>query len=391
MKETAIDGRPKMRLLEAAFLSILFLALLCLPLLGMIFHIDTAPVWENRRLASFPALSASPTDILHFPFRAAYYFRDNFGFRGGLIRTQALVRVRWLRTPSSPSVILGKDGWLFYSGENLVEYYCGTRPFSEEEMARWLHVMEARRDWLKQRGIAFYFVVAPEKQTIYPDYMPDDFVRVRPDSRLDQLIEYFKAHSTLEIVDLRPTLWAEKSRHRVYHRTNSHWNDLGAFAAYQTLIRKMSQSFPALRPLSETDFNSATEYRADGDLAGILGLNGLMTEEKLNLTPRQPLKALSNGNAVSTRPVHLNNWMVTEKNEANLPRMVMFHDSFSLALIRFLAENFSHAKYVWRPGMNREFIESEAPDVVVLQICERRLMFDPQEDQAATQAVSDPP
>src|SRR2546428_11582566 len=181
MKDTAIKNRPRPSSFEAVFLLVFFLVVLSLPLVGLIFHLDTAPIWENRELAPFPALSRKPGDIVRFPKRFADYFKDHFGFRGGLIRGQAVVRVKWLRTAGAPSVILGKDGWLFYSGQDMGDYYCGTRPFSEDEMAQWLRVLEGRRDWLRQRGIVFYFIVVPEKQTMYPEYMPDEIVRLRSD------------------------------------------------------------------------------------------------------------------------------------------------------------------------------------------------------------------
>jgi hypothetical protein len=384
MKQTAIDGCARVRKLEASFLLIVFLTFLCLPLLGVIFHLDAAPIWENRRLAPFPAVSARPRDILNFPVKYAYYFKDHFAFRGRLVQAQAVLRVRWLRTSSSPSVILGKDGWLFYSGEQLADYYGATRPFSDDEMARWLRVMEANSDWLKQRGIKFYFVIVPEKQTIYPEYMPDNLVPVRPHSRLDQLIEYFKAHSSLEIMDLRPALWEEKARHRLYSRTNSHWNELGAFVFYQAMIRKISKSFPALHPLSESDFSLVTEYGTNEDLTGLLGLNGLVSEEKLSLNLRQP-STVSGLGKISRPSGGQMYWAVTEKNEPGLPRLILFHDSFGDWLVEFLAENFGHAMYVYPQRMNSKLVESEAPDVVVVEMCERFLMTNPEQYQVSAE------
>ncbi|MEI9865253.1 MAG: hypothetical protein WDN00_12025 [Limisphaerales bacterium] len=43
-----------------------------------------------------------------------------------------------------------------------------------------------RRDWLAKRGIAYLFVVAPDKHSIYPEELPGWAVKVRPQTKLDQ-------------------------------------------------------------------------------------------------------------------------------------------------------------------------------------------------------------
>lgn len=373
----------KIRLLEEIILITFFIVVLSLPLLGLIFHLDPIPTWENRRLASFPALSASLSDVAHFPGRFCAYFNDHFGFRSTLIRWQAIVKVRWLGVSSSPQVIMGRDGWLFYSGDKLFESYCGTEPFKEEEMARWQRVLEARRNWLKQRGINFLVTIAPEKQTIYPEYMPGDLLRVRSDSRLDQLIKYLMEHSDLEILDLRPALLEAKAKQRIYYRTNTHWNDPGAFIAYQSIVREMSKSLPDMQPLPADDFEMVTEYAPSGDLTGLLGLQGTILEQEFNLRPRQPLHALMDGKTIdrsrADNPVSL----VSEISDTRLPRMVMYRDSFASALIPFLAEHFSHATYLWKQQFDPALIEAEHPDIVLDEMAERFLMAEPAEDPAA--------
>jgi hypothetical protein len=58
---------------------------------------------------------------------------------------------------------------------------------------------------------------------------------------------------------------------------------------------------------------------------------------------------------------------------ADLPRLVMFHDSFGLRLIRFLSEHFSRSVYVEARDVKRLTVEWEQPDVVILEVCERYL------------------
>src|SRR5437867_2439048 len=145
--------QTRARRFEQVFLTTCFLAALCVPVGAMLLRIKTARLKENRALTPFPQIPARPYGAVNFPRAFGRYFNDRFGFRDTLIRAQATVRLRWLRTSSSPQVTLGKDGWLYYTGEDLLDYYSRTKPFTEPEMARWLALFESRKNWLKQRGI----------------------------------------------------------------------------------------------------------------------------------------------------------------------------------------------------------------------------------------------
>src|SRR5258708_4980205 len=130
-----------------------FLVSLWVPLIGMqgtpINHRQgwdlAAARAENRNLAQRPGLlshvralihrSSGSTDariakstpqlgrkqhlkaLLKFPGDFKYFFSDHFGFRSTLIRWHGLLKVRGLGVTSNPSVVLGKDGWLFLAGE----------------------------------------------------------------------------------------------------------------------------------------------------------------------------------------------------------------------------------------------------------------------------------
>jgi hypothetical protein len=75
-----------------------------------------------------------------------------------------------------------------------------------------------------------------------------------------------------------------KARNRIYYRTNSRWNDLGAFVTYQTIMRELDKSLPNLQPLFESDFDAVVNYAPSEDLTGLLGLQGTILEQELNLS-----------------------------------------------------------------------------------------------------------
>jgi len=379
--DRAALARQKLRRAQAGLTAALFVAALWLPLLGM--HVrgrgwDMAAPVENRRLNPEPALfalsqsgtrgaKATLKAAAQFPGQFKYYYADHFGFRNLLIRLHGLLMLKVLGVTSNPSVILGKDGWLYLANDGSIEDWRNLEPFTLRELEQWRRMLEARHRFCADRDVAYLFVVAPSKHDIYPEYMPDVLTRVRPESRFDQLLAYLRqARSPVRVLDLRPPLLGLKPGFRLFQKTDTHWNDWGAWVAYQSIISEARQRVPGVRELSAHDFEPVTVQRPGMDLAGLLGLNDYYREESFELRPKIPL-VLPHVNQNDVQPI-------TVEGDANLPRVVMFRDSFMTTVLPFVAQSFGHGVYLWEDGFNPALVEAEKPDIVIQQIAQRKFM-----------------
>jgi hypothetical protein len=100
---------------------VIFLAVLSLPLMGMVLNLDRdAPSGENRTLAAWPQLRWDAASLRALPEQLTRYFEDHFAFRARLVRWQAIVRLDVLGVSPSASVIKGRDGWLFYADDGAI-------------------------------------------------------------------------------------------------------------------------------------------------------------------------------------------------------------------------------------------------------------------------------
>ena len=123
--------------------------------------------------------------------------------------------------------------------------------------------LEERGTGSSAEGIHYLVLLAPDKHTIYPEYIPGRYEHVSPATRFDQFYDYLRQHTRLDLVDLRTPLRRAKSHERLYLRRDTHWNDRGAFIGYQTIIAALSRSVsrhagnPAIgvqaRPLDEDE------------------------------------------------------------------------------------------------------------------------------------------
>ncbi|HET7874919.1 MAG TPA: hypothetical protein VFN71_05290 [Methylomirabilota bacterium] len=355
-----------------------FLGAIALPLGDLLVGLDPTPaLTEKRTLAPPPKLR--PGEMVSVSYIGAFesWWNDTFGFRRALVRQYSRLQLAIGVSPTK-RVILGKSGWLYFAEDDALAAFRAVRPFTEDELARWQRRMEARRDWLAQRGARFLVVVAPSKETIYPEFMPDALNRVRLVTRLDQLLAHMRERSTVEILDLRPGLLAAKATGIVYLRTDTHWNDQGAALASREIARRLASSFPRLAALPEPEFETVIQAGWSGDLAAMLSLDGRLQEPRLELRPLAPRRARiaeSSRAGANGRP----DITVAETSDRALPRAVMFHDSFGVSLIPFLSERFARIVYWsgsadWRRNFDRELVEGERPEVVIQEIAERLLV-----------------
>src|SRR4029434_6512779 len=149
-------------------LIVIFIATLCLPMTGMVLNLDRdALSGENRALAAWPQLRWDAASLRALPEQLTRYFEDHFAFRERLVRWQAIVRLDALGVSPSASVIKGRDGWLFYADDGAMEDYAKGPRFTGAELELWRQTLQDINDWLGAQGIAYLFVISPDKHVIY--------------------------------------------------------------------------------------------------------------------------------------------------------------------------------------------------------------------------------
>lgn len=350
----------------------LFVLVLVVPGIALVAGVDGGnEAEENRTLAPAPVFALDAASLRAWPGAASRYFEDHFAFRSTLVRWQAAIRFFGLHSSPNAAVWPGRDGWLFYADDGAIEDYTRQSLLTDDELREWATALQATQDWLAARGIRYLFVLAPDKHEVYSEAVPPTIARLHAVSRTDQLTEYLRQHSTVNVLDLRPALREAKAGGRLYHRTDTHWNDLGAFVAYQQIIRAMQ--LPATGPpRAMQDFVVRTDLTPGWDLAGMLGLASMIPEERVQFRPRGPARSHTYW------PMHPNAYhesprIITQVDDPSLPRALVYRDSFGSALVPFLSEHFSRVVYLWEYDLDPKLVELEQPDIVVQEWVGRRL------------------
>ncbi len=234
--------------------------------------------------------------------------------------------------------------WLNYTGEISYDDFQNAKPLTEEELASIQGKMDRMLSTLREQGIPVYVVIPPNKLTIYGDDMQVIAPKFSEESRLDQLVDYCNAHGELKIIDLRPALIKASEERLTFHSTDTHWNDYGAFVGYTEILKVISKDFPELQPHPLSDFDQEIVKR-EGDLSVMNRLLNVQ-DDAVQLVLKDPLEydlVEKEENGMSFETYTLQN--------SDLPRAMVFRDSFFVALFPFIC-NISAVCIVYARSMS---------------------------------------
>jgi len=363
-----------------AMLLILFLSILFVPgvTTGWIGGFVDGPS-ENRKLASLPSLSLDFESFKSLPSSIDHYMSDHFGFRKDLILMYNWIKFDVFNTSPNETVIIGQDKWLYkYLAEQKGEVR--VPPLMRRQ---WRVHFEERQDWLQEQGIDFAVVVASNKHTIYPEYLPSFYQPELKKSKLNQFLAEVK-NSRLNVIDLTPRLLEEKEERLIYYKTDTHWNFYGAYFGYREIADDLQSFFPE-QDMIDLGTASIQSRQRDTNLYRIMGVNG--TENADYIVPEggwgfkehqadtKLLKHIAKRGSVS----------VTEHKNQMLPKAVVIGDSYLGWNRNFLAQHFGRGVFVnlwgsqWKhkETFPLDLFREEEPELVLMQFKESRLGFCP--------------
>jgi alginate O-acetyltransferase complex protein AlgJ len=278
--------------------------------------------------------------------------------------------------------IAQKGNWFVYNGELSSDDYQNTIPFTPQDLIDIQGKLDQLYDFLTFKGIRLVVVVPPNKNTIYPQYMPPQIPIIGSQSRLDQLIAYENDHGKVKVIDLRSNLLKASNEHQTYYSCGTHWDGFGAFVAYQDIMISLEKYYPNLKAheLNEYRYINNPGDTFLGDLVHIdhsicsgidlepLYNHQLITEQSWNAVHDTAWNYFNPAAPVKYTDVNL---------DPSLPRLLMYMDSFGPYLRPLLSDHFSQAFYLWAYPTDALYfdIAIEKPDVVIIEFTERYLFF----------------
>lgn len=348
--------------------------------------------FENRAVRSFP----SPTEGWGFFTGLSGWATDHLAFRQSAIRASYDISFGLFgdtppagrpstRAPGAvsppasgqntapadqyPSVIRGKDGWLYLGAD--ITGKC----FPEMDLRGVWDAVRRLRTAVESSGRRFEIVIAPDKSTAVPEFLPESFAG--EECFRSRTTEFWSQLPHLQgAVDLRSALESASRRigRPVYDPNDSHWTFEGGLVMTYALAERLSPAVTKSWKTAETK-----TQRWPADIPPLLGRSGERELQAYGLAP--------GGTADRTRYVASDFRTAirfTQPGDSRAPgavadRVGLIADSFSQFASPFLAAGFPDLVIVHHESI-ADFSRQEVGqlladrDVVAVELAERNMV-----------------
>ncbi len=222
------------RKISNAIVTAVFVAVIASPLFVLAVRGAVEP-YGRIPFTAFPpveALSASSSGAFD-QLASALLERSQLKKTAISVRNTVLLRI--VRQYDHNSVVSGKDGWLFWKDD-----WFGGQCQKQYDVEMAVSRIGAMLDVAKASGIDMYFAIAPDKSTLYPEFLDPHFKKIWAckQQSAELLRSTIKAEAP-QIIDHLTALQSEKGNpagNILYGKADTHWTNFGAAIAFRQLL-----------------------------------------------------------------------------------------------------------------------------------------------------------
>lgn len=285
---------------------------------------------ENRKLAEMPSFNIDT--ITTFPKLFEEYYNDNLPYRYYIVTNWRNMHYKIFDESLDDKVLIGKnennEPWLFYDNfkkDDEISFIDGRKIVKQEDIEKNLNRMKEETEKLKAKKIDLFYILCPNKSTIYSQYLPST-VSVSEDY-FSQVYKYLKENGVNNIYYSIDLLKEASKEHETYYRTDTHWNSYGAFVYIKEIINNLYGK----EILKETDIEETFFDSFNKDLHKFMGISINIKENKL-------VVSYNNKNTITPKKIDTNNGYAEyyeNKNYLINETVFLIGDSFTTAASQY--------------------------------------------------------
>ena len=347
----------KKKLAYAAFTALILL--LCLiPALGMLLPAQEGAAGGNQALSRAPSLR-DPEGNWNPGYLSQIqdYAGDNFYLRQEMITAWSALNAKGLRSSITEDVVLGTDGWLYFA--DTLPDYVGLQPMTDREIFSAARNLRLMAEYCESQGARFLFTLAPNKNSLYPEHMPNLTLpsarKPRDAKRLAEELE----RQGVDYLDCFALFRGQEET--LYFKTDSHWNGKGAALAADAVNRALGRSSGYFDgPFTREEVHKGDLYdmlypAGEGLEADPVYSGELTIEYDVPIRSAENLTIMTHGGGEGS--------------------LVMFRDSFGNNLYPYLADSFGAALFSRSMPYRLDLAAQREADYVAAELVERNLRY----------------
>ena len=281
----------------------------------------------------------------------AKWVNDHFFGRQELISAHNKTVSTVFGVSAADDVIFGSNGWLYYA-PTLLDY-TGVDALSRQEILMAAHNLALMQEYCQSQGREFAFMLAPNKNSLYPDNMPDYGVR-NPSANAKLLMAELDVLD-VNYIDLFAAFGAQEEV--LYFTHDSHWNSKGAALGADCI----NAAFGVESNYFAADFSKAEAHQ--GDLYEML--YPALSDRETNPVYGGNLEFAFASKA--TKPDSIT--LLTESDKDG--SLLCYRDSFGNLLFPYLADSYGACRF----SRSVNYDLTQEGEIVLIELVERNISY----------------
>ncbi len=333
---------------------IIFLVLLLIPSVGMLVFGPSES--ENGEELVMPVLYSEEEGLnREYLSQLSDVFEQRFALRKQLVTAYSYISENVFGVSAQSGVIVGTDGWLFFN-DTLADYQ-RTNVLTDRQLHNVVRHLELIDEYCADNGIEFVFVVASNKNTLYPEFMPYYLV---PGEGLSnrELLDQALGGTSISYIDFGTYDTFADNDAVYYFRRDSHWNNMGAAIATDCILD--------MAGIPHHEYTFDAYYTSDehmGDLDQMIHPSNTVAETDLIFENMPQFTYITE--------VESNFDPRIETTGTGDMSLLMYRDSFGSALLPFMAEPFAVSYFTRSNSCQINDILAHSPNILVMEKAER--------------------
>lgn len=364
------------------YLSLLLVGLFFVVPVSILFTSETKVLNEEKReTAFFPSFpqKISSRNIKTYFHLIDVFLADHFPLRARFFAVYSHLFASEFSGISQDKCIVGKENWLFLGNyyAHTIDRLIGKWRYSGKALTQRIDDYAALDQLATSRQIPFIMLIAPNKSSIYPEFLPD-FIRPVP-RKFYQDVSDGLLRRGVALFDVTQALRDAKDKGILYYRSDSHWNLLGAHVAFTRLAEFANKKFALNIPtLEDMQLKPAGPF-----VGGLVGIGGYKNYQPLpgdNYITQMPDVEMTSLEYPITQDTELLSlpensdkiFTVTNRHALTDMSLWVLGDSFATALRPYVSVVFETVVYVPHKRLEEVLAsERKKPDLILWEVVER--------------------
>jgi alginate O-acetyltransferase complex protein AlgJ len=279
-------------------------------------------------------------------------------------------------------VVVGNDYFSWFA--DCIPGFVGSDVLKDNDVEKLKNRYAKKVTDLRSRELDTEIIVLliPSPMRLYAEHVPSYIKQTKGITLTDQFKDAMSG-AGVTVIDLSEVMFAHKyDSFKIFHRTDSHWSDYGAYFGYVELMNYIAKKFPDAAPRPSSDFEFYNKKVYFGDIYATLGLERNVLREyttfvNFKFEPPGGFRDIYNGNSVVIDHNVTSKNQTTKSNltDLELPSAYIMRDSFCGPIFNFLTDRFSKITWqaMWDYSFNLDRIAKENPDYLIYIINERNI------------------